>query len=156
VLVDVETPFSVEVPPASPQGHPAVLTGRIDRLERDGEGRLVVVDLKTGRSKPAEGELARHPQLGAYQLAVSAGAFGDAEPGGGVLVNLGATSERNRTQDQAPLGEDADPDWARVRVQDAASGMGGAVFRASPGAFCRICPTRTSCPANDSGRQVTE
>jgi superfamily I DNA/RNA helicase/RecB family exonuclease len=156
VLVDVETPFSVEVPPVDPGGHPAVLTGRIDRLERDGDGRLVVVDLKTGRSKPAEGELARHPQLGAYQLAVSAGAFGDAEPGGGVLVNLGTSSERNRTQDQLPLGQDADPDWARVRVQDAARGMGGAVFRASPGAFCRICATRTSCPANDSGRQVTE
>ena len=74
----------------------------------------------------------------------------------GVLVNLGTTSERNRTQDQLPLGEDADPGWARVRVQDAARGMGGAVFRATPGVFCRVCATRTSCPANDSGRQVTE
>jgi superfamily I DNA/RNA helicase/RecB family exonuclease len=157
VLVDVETPFSVTVPPESPDGHPAVLAGRIDRLERDGEGRLVVVDLKTGRSKPAEGELARHPQLGAYQLAVSAGAFGAGEvPGGGVLVNLGTTSERNRTQDQPALGEDADPDWARSRVREAADGMGGAVFRATPGALCRVCATRTSCPASDPGRQVTE
>ena len=155
VLVDVEAPFSVTVPPASPEGHPAVLTGRIDRLERDEDGRLVVVDLKTGRSKPAEGELARHPQLGAYQLAVAEGAFGPAEPGGGVLVHLGTASQK-RTQDQVPLGEDAEPDWARSRVQQAADGMGGAVFQAKPGLFCRVCATRSSCPANDSGRQVTE
>jgi RecB family exonuclease len=156
VLVDVEAPFSVEIPPESPDGHPAVLTGRIDRLERERDGRLVVVDLKTGRSKPAESELARHPQLGAYQLAVASGAFGPAEPGGGVLVNLGTAAERNRTQDQLPLGEDADPEWARARVREAAQGMGGAVFQARPGAFCRVCATRSSCPANDSGRQVTE
>ncbi len=156
VLVDVEVPFSVEVPPETPDGHPAALTGRVDRLERDADGRLVVVDLKTGRSKPAEQELARHPQLGAYQLAVASGAFGDGEPGGGVLVNLGTNAERARTQEQRALGADDDPDWARDRVRAAATGMGGAVFRALPGSACRICATRSSCPAVDTGRQVTE
>ncbi len=133
VLVDVEAPFSVAVPPETPDGHPAELTGRVDRLERDPDGRLVVVDLKTGRSKPAEQELARHPQLGAYQLAVASGAFGDGEPGGGVLVNLGTNAERARTQEQRPLGADDDPDWARDRVRAAATGMGGAVFRGAAG-----------------------
>ena len=156
VLVDVEAQFSVEVPAESPDGHPAELAGRIDRLERDPDGRLVVVDLKTGRSKPAEGELARHPQLGAYQLAVASGAFGDASPGGGLLVNLGTNAERARTQEQQPLDADADPDWARDRVRAAATGMGGAAFRALPGPACRICATRSSCPAVDTGRQVTE
>src|SRR6185369_7436350 len=156
VLVDVEAPFAVTVPPAGEGGHPALLTGRIDRLERDEAGRLVVVDLKTGRSKPAEGELARHPQLGAYQLAVASGAFGDASPGGGLLVNLGTNAERARTQEQQPLDADADPDWARDRVRAAATGMGGAAFRALPGPACRICATRSSCPAVDTGRQVTE
>ena len=156
VLVDVEVPFSVVVPAPAPDGHPAVLTGRVDRLERDPDGRLVVVDLKTGRSKPAEDELARHPQLGAYQLAVASGAFGDGEPGGGVLVNLGTNAERARTQEQLPLGADADPDWAGDRVRASAAGMGGAVFRALPGSACRICATRSSCPAVDTGRQVTE
>jgi superfamily I DNA/RNA helicase/RecB family exonuclease len=156
VLVDVEAQFSVEVPAEAPDGHPAVLAGRIDRLERDPDGRLVVVDLKTGRSKPAEDELARHPQLGAYQLAVASGAFGDASPGGGLLVNLGTNAERARTQEQQPLDADADPDWARDRVRAAATGMGGAAFRALPGPACRICATRSSCPAVDTGRQVTE
>jgi superfamily I DNA/RNA helicase/RecB family exonuclease len=156
VLVDVEVPFSVTVPPETPDGHPAQLTGRVDRLERDADGRLVVVDLKTGRSKPAEGELARHPQLGAYQLAVASGAFGHGEPGGGLLVNLGTNAESARVQEQRPLDADAEPDWARDRVRAAATGMGGAVFRALPGTACRICATRSSCPATDSGRQVTE
>ena len=44
-------------------------------LERDADGRAVVVDLKTGSSKPSRAELARHPQLGVYQLAVALGAF---------------------------------------------------------------------------------
>ena len=156
VLVGVEMPFAVTIPPDSPDGHPAVLRGQVDRVERDADGRLVVVDLKTGRSKPAEGELARHAQLGAYQLAVEQGAFGEGEvPGGGMLVNLGTTSERARTQEQLPLAADADPDWSRTQVRDAASKMGGDVFRAKPGAACRICSARTSCPANDAGRQVT-
>lgn len=53
----------------------AVLRGQVDRLEIDAEGRLVVVDLKTGRRQPGKADLARHPQLGAYQAAVLLGAF---------------------------------------------------------------------------------
>jgi superfamily I DNA/RNA helicase/RecB family exonuclease len=67
-LVGVEEEFEVPVGPAR-------LHGRVDRLERDRAGRLLVVDLKTGKSAPTDGEVARHPQLGAYQAAVDAGAF---------------------------------------------------------------------------------
>jgi RecB family exonuclease len=148
VLVDVEVPFAV------PIGTEAVMHGRVDRIERDAEGRLVVVDLKTGRSKVMDADLARHAQLGAYQLAVAEGAFpaGD-EPGGAVLVQVGLKSSV-KEQEQPPLAEDADPQWARELVRGAARGMAGAVFRATPGSACRICPARTSCPAQDSGRQV--
>src|SRR5690606_37371566 len=59
-LVAVEREFSVRV-------GQVVLRGRVDRLEVDDDGRLVVVDLKTGRSAPANAEIAEHPQLGAYQ-----------------------------------------------------------------------------------------
>src|SRR5690348_7277605 len=68
------------------------ITGRVDRLESDDQGRAVVVDLKTGGSAPREDELGRHPQLGVYQLAVLLGAFerfGLAEPGGAELVQVG-------------------------------------------------------------------
>ncbi|HZB49901.1 MAG TPA: PD-(D/E)XK nuclease family protein, partial [Mycobacteriales bacterium] len=153
VLVDVERSFSV------PVGDGAVLTGRVDRLERDEAGRLVVVDLKTGRSRVVDADLARHPQLGAYQLAVAQGAFGPGEePGGAALVQIGLARSGGsaaREQEQRPLAEDDDPQWARELVGAAARGMGGAVFAATPGSACRICPTRISCPAHDAGRQVT-
>ncbi|MGW5360339.1 ATP-dependent helicase [Actinopolymorpha pittospori] len=67
-LVAAEEAFEVEI------GR-ALLTGRVDRLERDAEGRLVVVDLKTGKSKPPAADLPEHPQLGAYQLAVERDGF---------------------------------------------------------------------------------
>lgn len=149
VLVDVEVPFSV------PVGEGAVMHGRVDRLERDEAGRLVVVDLKTGRSRVVDADLARHPQLGAYQLAVAEGAFGAREePGGAALVQVGLTRSAVKEQEQRPLAEDDDPRWARELVGAAARGMGGAVFAATPGSACRICPARISCPAHDSGRQV--
>lgn len=79
----VEGSFAVRVPvPFDPQGEvgelDALLTGRVDRLEeapeRDGTRRFVIVDLKTGKSKPDGTAVATHPQLAAYQIAVEAGA----------------------------------------------------------------------------------
>ena len=61
----------------------ARLRGQIDRLEVDGDGRFVVVDLKTGKSAPAVADIERHPQLAAYQTAVASGALQDDGPGGG-------------------------------------------------------------------------
>ena len=150
-LVGVELPFEVTV------GARATLTGRVDRLERDQDGRLVVIDLKTGRSKPKRDELAEHPQLGCYQLAVAAGGFpGEStEPGGAALVQLGDQAEQARQQDQPPLAAAADPEWADRLVGTVAEGMAGAQFAGRPGAGCRGCPVRTSCPAHGEGRQVT-
>src|SRR6266496_6116047 len=51
------------------------ITGRVDRLERGDDGSAIVVDLKTGTSRPPDGDLGRNPQLGVYQLAVLLGAF---------------------------------------------------------------------------------
>lgn len=79
----VEGSFSVRVPvPFDPAGKvgelDALLTGRVDRLEeapeKDGTRRFVIVDLKTGKSKPDGAAVATHPQLAAYQIAVEAGA----------------------------------------------------------------------------------
>lgn len=79
----VEGSFAVRVPvPFDPAGEvgelDALLTGRVDRLEeapeKDGTRRFVIVDLKTGKSKPDGTAVATHPQLAAYQIAVEAGA----------------------------------------------------------------------------------
>ncbi|HYB18909.1 MAG TPA: ATP-dependent DNA helicase [Streptosporangiaceae bacterium] len=136
------------------------ITGRVDRLETDEQGRAVVVDLKTGASAPREDELDRHPQLGVYQLAVLLGAFerlGLAEPGGAELVQVGkaALTARARVQRQGALADDPEPSWAKDLVETVAAGMAGPVFQARVNPGCRTCPVASCCPVNPEGEQVT-
>ena len=137
------------------------ITGRVDRLESDDQGRAVVVDLKTGASAPREDELDRHPQLGVYQLAVLLGAFeqyGLAEPGGAELVQVGKASGvtlKAKVQRQGALAEDGEPAWAKDLVETVAAGMAGPVFTARVNPGCRTCPVASCCPVNPEGEQVT-
>nr|WP_311381111.1 ATP-dependent DNA helicase [Arthrobacter sp. ISL-85] len=167
-LLGVEQDFEVAlgqvaVDEASPRE--AVLRGQVDRLEIDGEGRLVVVDLKTGKRQPGKDELSRHPQLGSYQAAVLAGGFdvgsrgGQGLPGGAVLAQLGTGAINPAIQQQEPL--DPQENWALDMVMEAAAVMGGSEFiaRHDPakgshgGHGCRLPEV---CPLCVRGRQVTE
>ncbi|HEX4813287.1 MAG TPA: ATP-dependent DNA helicase [Nonomuraea sp.] len=135
------------------------IKGRVDRVERDEAGRAVIIDLKTGGSKPKPGEIDRHPQLGVYQLAALLGAFarhGMTEPGGAALVQLGKAGGKNDAleQRQPPLGEDENPGWAADLVDTVATGMSGPFFQAKVNDGCRTCAARSSCPVNDNGGQV--
>jgi superfamily I DNA/RNA helicase/RecB family exonuclease len=132
------------------------IKGRVDRLEVDDEGRLVVVDLKTGKTAPAEADVAEHPQLGAYQAAIEAGAFEESdEAGGASLVHLGGERVGAKEQSQPALGEAGDPTWARDMVRRTAQAMAASTFQAVANNKCRVCPVRTSCPISGKGRQVS-
>ncbi|HSO17663.1 MAG TPA: ATP-dependent DNA helicase [Arthrobacter sp.] len=177
-LVGVEQDFEVKLPDvaaparggADSEGEtwparPAVLRGQVDRLEIDAEGRLVVVDLKTGKRQPGKADLDRHPQLGAYQAAVLAGGFAGPDdgppplPGGAVLAQLGTTTKSPGIQAQAPL--DPAENWALDMVGDAAGVMSGSTFEARHdpskgghgGHGCRLPEV---CPLCVRGKQVTE
>ncbi len=152
-LVGTELDLAVSVPPETPEhGHGVRLVGTVDRLERDGDGRLVVVDLKTGKTKPSADEVRDHPQLAAYQVAVEAGAFGAAGSGGALLAQLGGRG--SVVQAQAPLAEAPDPAWARTVLLEAGAGMGAGRFVARDmGRSCRTCPARFSCPVAAEGGQ---
>ncbi|MDP9814031.1 superfamily I DNA/RNA helicase, partial [Spirilliplanes yamanashiensis] len=76
-LLAIEHEFAVRL---GDEQRPIELTGRVDRLEVDERGRLVVIDLKTGKSTVVAAEVEEHAQLAGYQAAVEAGAF--AELGG--------------------------------------------------------------------------
>ena len=105
------------------------LVGRVDRIEKDHDGRLVVIDLKTGKSKPRTDDLPHHPQLGAYQMAVALGGFAEGDvPGGARLVQLAASgmSSSGGEQAQGPLADADDPQW----VADALEHDGSAPARA--------------------------
>jgi superfamily I DNA/RNA helicase/RecB family exonuclease len=137
------------------------ITGRVDRLESDAEGRAIVVDLKTSSSPVPGTDLDRHPQLGVYQLAVMLGAFerfGLTEPGGAELVQVGRGSlaAEVRVQPQRSLADDPEPGWARELVETVAAGMAGPLFEARLNPGCRNCPVAASCPAHASGEQVAE
>jgi superfamily I DNA/RNA helicase/RecB family exonuclease len=137
------------------------ITGRVDRLERDSQGRGVVIDLKTGSTAPREEELGRHPQLGVYQLAVLLGAFerlGVTQPGGAELVQVGKAgfAATAKVQRQAALTDDPQPGWAKDLVEAVAEGMAGPVFRARVNPGCRTCPVAACCPVHPDGAQVGE
>ena len=112
---------------AGGDGQPGVrVRGRVDRLERDAEGRLVVVDVKTGKSPVSKDDAQRHAQLAMYQLAIAEGVLpqGD-EAGGGRLVYLGKIGAAGATErDQDPMTADGRDEW-RDRVQQAAGATQG-------------------------------
>lgn len=155
-VVGVELDLDVTLRPGEDEaGREVRLVGAVDRLERDAEGRAVVADLKTGRTPVPKADAERHAQLGAYQVAVTEGAFAEqvgTESGGALLVQLGATGAIERDQ-QALAGTD-DPDWARRMVLEVGEGMAGARFTARDlERRCRRCPARFACPLQPEGRQ---
>jgi superfamily I DNA/RNA helicase/RecB family exonuclease len=154
-LLAIEHEFTVRL---EDERRPIQLTGRVDRLEIDDAGRLVVIDLKTGKTTAVSAaDVAENPQLAGYQAAVDAGAFADygADSGGAALVQLGPGKEA-REQMQVPLTEAADPQWAYAMVRRTAETMAASTFSAVANSRCRVCPVRTSCPISGKGRQVVE
>lgn len=132
--------------------------GRVDRLEIDDAGRLVVIDLKTGKSTSVKtGEILEHPQLGVYQAAVEAGAFGDVGEvsGGAALVQLGTSHVGPQEQTQPALAAADNPGWAKELVRETARTMAASTFSAVVNSKCRNCPVKRSCPVSGQGRQVT-
>lgn len=150
-----------------PVSGPVVLRGQVDRLEADSSGQLVVVDLKTGRSKPSTAAIATHPQLGAYQVAIVAGGFDSLaekhgisvrKSGGAALLPLGDGTVSVKTQKQAPLAPGPD-DWATPEVLQAALLMAQASFSAKHGADWTErngCPVPSICPLCREGKQITQ
>ncbi len=77
-LVGSELKLSAKVPvlPSDaadghlPSTRPVVLEGRVDRLDRRADGSVVVVDFKTGATKPTKAQVLENAQLAVYQLAL--------------------------------------------------------------------------------------
>ncbi|GAB6900973.1 ATP-dependent helicase [Kineosporia succinea] len=158
-LVATEQSVKVEVGRAQ-------IVGKVDRVEQDAQGRLVVIDLKTGRSAPTRAEVARHAQLGVYQVAVEEGGLARAAAqaglrvpegigaGGAALVQLGRETVKVTVQQQPPLASDPEPGWASDLVHEAAEGMGASEFPARSNSMCHVCDVRRTCPLRNEGRQV--
>jgi RecB family exonuclease len=150
-VVRVEAELSAEVD--LPGGERVRLTGFADRLELDEDGRVVVVDFKTGKYLPTVAEVAEHPQLGLYQLAVDAGAVDDllgrpGTAGGAELVQLRAGGEMPKVQAQAAAGEYR-PVLDQLAL--AVTAIREEEFVARPGKQCERCTFTALCPAFTAG-----
>jgi len=148
-LLGTEIAFRTVV--ATPAGDVDV-SGRVDRLEMDEAGRLVVIDFKTGKTADTKAYL---DQMAIYRLGVEQGVFDDWAPG----VRRAAPPElvwprldpRIRSADDVgcrvfPVGDE--PEGGLVaRLGQAASLLRAETFDATPGAQCRGCAFRDGCPA---------
>ncbi|MFD5804100.1 ATP-dependent helicase [Streptomyces sp. NPDC127020] len=144
------------------------IRGQMDRVERDGDGRAYVVDFKTGKQAPTAAEVAHHPQLAVYQLAVREGAVDEAfdgvrpEPGGAELVQLrqgaagrdgGETLPKVQAQESQ---EGAEGEWVGDLLATAAGKVLDERFTPTAGQHCAHCAFRASCSARPEGRHVVE
>ena len=163
-LVSSERRVSAEITVITPDGMSdrVRLSGYIDRVEADAEGRLVPVDLKNMKNKVRPDDVPQHGQLGVYQLIVREGGLTPDEPvedpqpvGGAALVQLrvpaGRGSDDALVQFQDPLGDDA-PTWVEVKLGEAVGLVRAEDFPAKTGDQCRYCAYTDSCPAR--GQQV--
>ena len=107
-----ELTFNVPVPGGS--GRPVTVSGSIDRVDRAPDGRIHVVDFKTGRTAASASAAAEHPQLGIYQLAIRLGALhaaGSTPPavGSTALAGTGSAESSVADPDSAPITEPSPP-----------------------------------------------
>ncbi|XOZ85899.1 PD-(D/E)XK nuclease family protein [Nocardia testacea] len=157
----IEVPVDCVLPGPGDEMPEVRIRGRIDRLERDAQGRFVIVDVKTGKNPVSEADAAQHAQLATYQVAAAAGALeesaGDPEPGGARLVYVGlpASSGVAKERIQPALDAEALETW-RETIHAAAASTEGPGFLAIRNEGCRHCAVKNSCPVQDAGRQVTE
>ncbi|MGA8845014.1 MAG: PD-(D/E)XK nuclease family protein, partial [Nocardioides sp.] len=172
-VIAVEPRIRAEV--TLPDGQVVRLHGYADRLELDEEGRVVVVDLKTGKYPPTGPEVEKHSQLGLYQLAVDHGAAdvhvdthtgahpggtteaagrGPVRSGGAELVQLRHGVELPKVQHQPPLSDPSDASEPRLieeQLMQAAATVRSEHFVARPGSHCDRCTFHAICPAQASG-----
>ncbi|WP_420711798.1 PD-(D/E)XK nuclease family protein [Streptomyces sp. NRRL F-5123] len=141
------------------------IRGSMDRVETDAQGAAYVVDFKTGRAKPTAAEVARHPQLAVYQLAVREGAvdplFGGATPpaGGAELVQLRLGAARRDGGETVPVVQRQEAlagEWAEELLATAAARVLDERFTPAAGQHCTHCAFRASCTARPEGRHVVE
>ncbi|MFJ6805252.1 ATP-dependent helicase [Streptomyces anulatus] len=141
------------------------IRGSMDRVEQDAEGRAYVVDFKTGKGAPTKDEVAAHPQLAVYQLAVREGAVDEVfdgerpEPGGAELVQLRQPAPKREGGDAFPKVQAQEPlagEWVSGLLATAAGKVLDERFTPTTGAHCSHCAFRASCSAQPAGRQVVE
>ncbi|MEU5168793.1 ATP-dependent helicase [Streptomyces mutomycini] len=141
------------------------IRGSMDRVEQDTEGRAYVVDFKTGKGAPTRDEVASHPQLAVYQLAVREGAVDEVfdgrrpAPGGAELVQLRQPAPKKEGGDALPKVQAQEPlsgEWVSDLLATAAGKVLDERFTPTTGQHCTHCTFKASCSAQPEGRQIID
>jgi len=134
----------------------AQVRGTVDRLEIDSEGKVYIVDLKSGASDSTEKTVQDNLQLAGYQLAIARNAFIDTdpgtEPGGAQLLFLGGTEKSASSRTQFVVDVDA----TEEKIATMAEAMAASTFTATINSRCRTCGVKNSCPLQSPGRSVID
>lgn len=145
VVVGTEAEFVLDL---TGEDETVQIRGKVDRLDLTPDGLVRVVDYKTSRAAVSREKAASHAQLGVYQAAVRAGAFGGvpAQPGGAELVHLGDVDRhglpRVRTQDPLTDGWT----WVDGLVAEAGRLAAGPGYPARRNERCGSCSFHALCP----------
>ena len=134
----------------------ALFNGSVDRVEVDNEGRVYIVDLKTGAPDISKKKAEDHKQLAGYQLAVYEEAFTGESPGnqsaGAELLFLGTDSKSAAAKPQTVK----DHETIKAEVIAAADAMSAYEFTATVNDRCRMCAVKGLCPIQPQGRTVID
>jgi ATP-dependent DNA helicase UvrD/PcrA len=118
----------------------AIVAGRIDRIDRADDGRIVVTDYKTGKPKSQE-DADTSLQLSIYALAARAKWGYDVDAL--VLYNLEGNAPVVTRRSGVQLEE------AKLKVENVACEIADGHFHAKKGFHCHFCPYRNLCPATE-------
>jgi len=134
----------------------ALFNGSVDRVEVDSEGRVYIVDLKTGAPDITKKKAEDHKQLAGYQLAVYEEAFSGESPGiesaGAELLFLGTDTKSASAKPQSVK----DYETIKAEVIAAADAMSANEFTATVNDRCRMCAVKGLCPIQPQGRSVID
>ena len=127
----------------------AEISCKIDRIETTVDGKLYIVDFKTGKSAISVEDAKTDAQMQIYQYATG---MDGAEVSGASLVYLDHDLKGNKTRDQLPIDRKA----VEARIEKTAVMMGGKRYLAVKNSNCQFCNVSASCPLQVEGRGLYE
>jgi RecB family exonuclease len=120
--------------------HDVIVTGRMDQINRIGEGEVEIIDYKTGRPRD-EKKAGEDVQLSVYALA--AREVLDLEPGRLVFYNLMNNQPVATVRDEKSLAA------VKQRIAEVADQIRAGEFSPKPGFSCGYCDFKPLCPAHE-------